>query len=1790
MTENLLVDDSQPEDLLDLSLSWDYVNKEKERSTRKAKQLDKLHKDLQPLNKEFEGTIPTRARNSSFHKNNQFTVVAAEFLNLSTKSELDQLFEDGFSKDEIESMLEQKYQEKKNFYTDLNVKNHKFKRKSFESWRSMSNSHSVTTNTFTSEEEFISQISKPQQLRLKRINNMPLKKFYLPSSKKQQTTGNATNSKKGKVKQAEEVSEIDSPFHPQPMRIARQDIPNEAGLLGVSSETDTDVQNSSLLILGESNDLKGFAFGNIEPKNVQSLPPESPEAERSVNSSPKIIRSDKLKFLETNSDITNHDSQLPNTQAELLDIFSEKKDTTTISSDQINDEPRDTPIQLPSSPGKIPDIPTVSSSEVAPANSDVNDNILSHRRNLRHRTIVNRNPYLVDRAEYLGLSTKYELIFMTEEGKSDDEILRFLDSKYQKRRKERKDKEVGFGPFSKLTFYDIMNSRNQVDAVSENINTDSLVGSYEVTADNSNSDQEFALSMDEQSEDDNDDLGDENIWNEIDKPQEQESEAVNLEMQKTVKPLTQSENCRFNLNEISFDADTTNFDGKTQKGKRRQKHSTFLKPFKKRKSLNDIVTTRASANQVNLSEPFSPRATFNPYSMNFLTLSDEETPDLKAPNDSKKGVRSPKQSEHGSNITASFSKDKKSVVSTLSGKFNVQAIKEIPSNTVMHQKNTELSSANKDAEKRKADLHKQKSSGNIFYHASDRSNYIFNRNANIGTYQEEVVKPLVLAQDPEIPSLELNLDFAKNTGLRLKQDQPNKNPETNTRESSKLLILWDKYQDTRNLNKQRYKFLINLKPLDYKSLKVPQSFLNSALLAKSLSENDFFYRSKPIKIDFLSTKMTFEMPLKAESTLSQLRAFHDILLGALKSNSFHKQQIKQLRKCLIQLLMILSNIKHDCPAILPQVGMEMNSFLNRYKKNVTNNEMVFCIFASYFLVYMKMFQKFLPISSEFSSSFKNTESWLSKKIVQHICNLSFEKIFLYPKSVLLESLHIFLKCTSNPWSYVGNLAQATEFDVLNVLNFLYFCNSYHSVEMDWEFFTTTLTNYCDKVEKQSNDSLSIKNLFASVLKLNRELKWELEDHLVVKMFRLLAEYKFDNTGALYSEKPTIYPNIPATDALTDSDGCLDIYFKILNIYTKQYLSENTKSLVERLIPIRSTSGYSPVQLQNRAKVLLMMVYSFDQDLSSSLESILNDMIRNGSLYSLKSSFALIRTIIRQTPRRPYNLVRKYLPLLISKINHLQPDREVFSIFKDLIFTVNELLNGQDISHLKRMIDFLGIILKFKYADNDNGFEVVINKSFLIISQQYEFLNGVEISEKDEIRLKRSLQEVSKNAKMRLLDENAKGFAMNRLYIKLWLYAGAKTRQPAIQLLYTEWNYFGNKQLRDKYELTFFTYLVQSFDVSTVKEEVLTVFFRHLAFLFTDLSSFYRNLVNQNLIMLKKDDHHFTNQCFQFKRIEITIQCLSSLFRENDEKMIYHVLQSFIVSLKGQLVNHEAKNFIKEVGLYLYTVANDRFDIPEWDYLVNKLKLETVEGSLSKKIQFVETVDETIFLLEKIYIASIAGNTYEDFRNQFLQLSKMQVSGTNLVLSLCGIVSFHVECILKLKSDHWAYLLHWMVNLRSYVIFQTCKQDLLLICQVFRNLSKLNTVYASNCKYRYYYLTALQNLYELLEWSLTIFWGFDDFKLFASNFWLFAGMDPVVDHTHSASVPISPVISSEQEVKLWNLYQTSNSILEGKIKNEYSEKDLYELESELKQRRSMLIKRWKLPKFHGSFLPGPPTSN
>ncbi|GMM46196.1 hypothetical protein DAPK24_027710 [Pichia kluyveri] len=1832
------VSDSQSDPLLDIDLSWDTLNTDKEKSTRKAHQLDRLRKSLKPLTNEYKESPTTRGRNTSFQKNNQFTVTAAEFLNLSSKNELDQLFQDGYTKNEIEDMLENKYAKKREFFTENKVKHHQFKRKTFESWRSVGSSNNLANDTFLDEEGLISSLDKSLKFKLRNINKKPLRLFRSKKSKSIQHTNYSeipkengilgssidenssliiTNEKSNISKNEVEIVDSSSVVNDDSNNEAQEtteknkfypdEIPNIESHLETIEENNDEEKNDSIEESIQDNNAGEPPSEHSQEHNIFSFleTQNSPIEKTSFNMQPSspFTSNQKQLFDELDTDLGTRTSF--NEDKDLEHVHNESIELIDASSNLQNDnenavmEMVEAELKKHRKDINIPEVFDVVHTENSFKVVPENEIISASGRHLRHRNIVNRNPYLVDRAEYLGLSTRYELISMENEGKSDDNIMHYLDTKYQKRRAERRDNDVGYGPYSKESFYKIMDGMNVLNETQNN-----LVG---LNVDD-NSDEEFSVDEEDNDNDlDNMDNGSEQGEDEED----DEEDDGNLELCKhDISPINAYKTKSLNSKRLKDNSKDISISGKRPKiskdnnpNSKRSKSSsntlrkshnqndiqiqeddqvfdfTIPKIPKSKKSIRDIV----SSTQISRST-----SSFKPYSMEFLSLSDEEVGPLNksAKQPSVASLESSEFKERGANYKEQTKK--LSVQRSLIDK-KVQNVKENKTLPYKRSSPTELKSPTKKAKKdsNKENKHKKGVIASSFAPVNDQ-NFVFSRRPNVETIEAEGVAPNILNNKitNNIPSFEI--DNARNTNVNLQTitSTDDKLPETENITNNSETVgnsidkNWGKFKSIKDIEERKYRFILCLKVNHYTELSVPDSFLNSSLLSKCLSEDQTYYRAKDIKIVFSSSSFVFQVPLKSESTYSKLQAFFDIMLGAIQVDIMNITELKQLRKCLIHIIMIISNAKKDCPDLLSKIGLEINSFLNKFKKITDPNALYYCIFAPYFLLFVKMLQNMLPEFSEYYSSFKKTEIWITKKFTSNIISIDFENLFIRKKTIALESLKLFLKCTNNPWMYITDAFEKSDIKILNLVNYLIFCSAYKKVEMDWEIFTKFLVKYANDITEDSEKKSEIKYLFASILKINRELGWELEDQLIVKLFRLLAEYKFENIGSSVSDKPSIYPNIPATDSLETDDGCLDIYFKLIDIFAKQYLTENTKQMIERIVPVRSTFGYSPIQLQNRAKVILMLVYIFDQDLLSGLESILTDMIRNGSIYSMKSALALLRTIIRSTPRRPYNTVRNFLPSIISKMKNMNTDREIFVNYKDLIIDVNSTLNGQDVSHMKRMLDFFSIILKLKFSDTYcETLETVYNSSFDIIRTQFEFTNGVDISNKDSSRIKKAIHDIAKYSKMRLIDEKLSSHSMKLSYLRYWLFSSSKNNDSAMQILYTDWNYFGNKEFRERFEVEFFNYLVTWFDVSSVIKDVLMVFFKHLTNFNSDIFEFYNSILEAEIITVSKDKFKNLNKMtFQQMREKITIMCLSQLFQSKQESPedIKLIIEDIVSVLYKQLNDYSARDFIRNISFYLFTVAENKIDLPEWKILMNKLKIETIAESLHKKLQFVETVDDIALVLEKSYISSLATNEYSKFETQFSKVNTNNENYSNNTKAMCALITFHIERIKTAHTLHWIHFTNWMQNLGNYVSAHFNQPDIFDIMHLFCALGDLKSIFIESEEYHFYYYHSLTTLYNLFDKIAAFMFGFADQRIFLKNADILLGMDPNNDAQRSENKGINHfdvLLDNSLKQRLSSLFDNSHSLLVNKVSYQNDGKVISYMEKELKVLRVKIANKW-----------------
>lgn len=1695
--------DSQPDTTNDTAITWNDIEREKNVMTRKEKQLDKLHKDLYPLTKEFEDIPVSKIRHSSFQKNNQFTVLTAEFLNLSSKNELNNLFESGYSKEEIENMLENKYQEKKSFFTTSGIKKHKFRRKNFSSWITMTNSHFASTNTFMSEEELLIQLDKHQKLQLKRINSKPLKRFL--------------------------KKEI----------ILNTSIPAESGILPSSKNTGVD----------------SFTREDIQPEEKKQFPQIASKIDTTENDEELFeqdardndVASDLSSVQELNTEITSPILHVEPNSIENIPSSGDDSTTDLPENDfQLNNI-------VPTSPPSIP--------------LNVQSEPHSNGRSLRNRTIVNRNPYLVDRAQFYGLATKNELLHLEERGLTEDEIIQYLEKEFQKGR----NKSIG----GYKTFLELINDQK---ADKTNIHEDTQTFEPPI----SDMDTDFSLDEDEP----------------VIEADEERPSDNNDSYENEVKLIYEYQ--------IQKDHNSGNFATKSKRSKKPQYSNTLssltLTPEVEPQTNSKHRKIKTTVEK--MLESVEPRiltgSSEDPYNLDFLTLSDDEMSKDVSSKYHEVGPISDDiiSSDHIDSRVDNDNYGRKSDFSTsLAQTFKNNQIKKprLTTNGSVLKRlgNSLIVGGNK---KRKLVMEGTKNSdhhsdkGNLpnhrhiehknpvkskdviggYYIPITDSSFMFSRKPNEQTVQLERNTKQITNNEIIQSVVSLDIQNAKNT-LTIANRASEKESDETKLFQEKIIQKWNSLNEMK-IEDKRLNFILRLKRDGFDDFSYNDKLSKSPLIERTLDSADIFYRKKNIKLEFMGSCITFDVPLKSDS-LSKIVAFLNLLYGSIVDKKLTKQHLKHLRKALIYIMMVISNIKQDCPNLIDKIGLELNHFLNKIKKLETD-KLIMCNITIFHTYYFIVILKSLSPTSELYTSFTNSKKWLESKYFEYFLGIPFEQIFINKKPILLSTLELFMKSREFDDKIMPSDLNLCRIDVLNLINLFYFMNTRRSYKQSWNIVFPILNFYGDSKNCISSQLTQIKGIFIFVHKLCFDWKWNIENELLIKLFRILAENKFENIGSLVTPKPTLYPNSVATVGLMVEDGCLDIYFKILELFSRQYMTESSKSVIERLIPVRTTFEYNDIQLQNRAKVLLIMSSVFDQDLSNAIESILMDMIRNGTAYSIRASLGLLQTLVKFSSRKPYALIKKFLPLLIKKVNTNNINDGIRNILKDLIMCVKVLLDGEDVSYLIRLLDFVTIILQLQTSNNDSILTSAYNHVFDLVMKQFEFLSFVEVSAKDKKRIDKKLHEIISLAKIRLT-ENSQFLDSIEVYLKFWVFSSSKLNQPVAQLVYSEWYYFSDEKFRNRYEINFFELVTQYFEFTPVIEEIFVVLFRNIATGSKDTSMLLTILASKSVISLESSIHNMLkSKTLLANKYSITRACLASLFKMNNDKLIEKVMREFFSTLKSEYQNFHSRDYVKETCVYIYNVnhSSKKYDFPDWDFLVEELNLGNMMHSITRKLQFIHSIDDISIIFEKAYISNVLNQTLEKFEDQFVKFTLNSSSFNENIVSLCAIISYHVNEIVKLNDTHWIHLEHWVRYFADYCQALTSKVSIESILNLLLVLSKHKKLFVTHYKYRYYYYKIICHVYRLLDWITSMFVGFSDFSKWCRSIFLFASIDYNV---HLEAPNVNSNNNIELEKKLHHLF--SSLITQEKLTLVTDEKKIYDLEMELPLLQEKLIEKWGIKK-------------
>lgn len=1743
-------------------------------SSQRARKVRRVANDLKPQGIAFQHAPSGRRRRATFAQNYQFTVRAAEFLNLASRDELNNLYNEGYDADAIERLLERKYRKKQRLWYSSGVVHHRFKRRSVEAWiRVMDDASIFNSNTTLDEDQLMKELDSNERRRLKIINDIPLDAFS------------------GEASSSEETSDIE--------RNGPNTVPGDRSIVELNtSQQDAEADADSQIKLPS------------KIRAVHNIPDDSQQIERNEN----LQHASQVTDTHSSQGISQNTAASESSIQLLDNIFDEVSNVESVTISPKRHKYVDiskvlsSPVQLmqASEAKDICSMEPPSSPHLQPRTE------LVQGRRLRHRNIVNRNPYMVDRAEYLGLSTPVELSEMAESGKTDDEIIAYLDEVYQMRRAKRKESGYGYGPYSKQTFKEVMElplGGGAGNPATLEVRDDD---DFETQGqENDDDDEDNNPSIDGEFDNTFDLIDDQFVTKRKNTFSERSPKPPLLQPyeQLTTSNLTEAsshalqgsaiEDKRFCANPLLHRENKLS----TLSEKPKLKHPPPGNPVPKEhvRSVTNSASTETTFEYTSRKPPIINQdvsvytksyKAFNDPLLD-LAFSDTEEDDTRKTSkrvsedtsESRKlkvihrqpmirvtpslGVATLQRSNTGFPKTKNTSKrDPTMRTEELPRSKSLNSIKRAKDSFTPDHESTE-------GDEKGAPRKKPKKASQILaasYAPKTNTHFEFNRDIIKGSFQAEGISAFFKKQHADIGTEpKFNPEAARGINVikepRVSRIADNENWKT-------MRKLWHWNQDESDLNDRRLKVLLELKPEHFSEFDTTSKLITSNVIKSVHNMDASYYHKSNVVIELDKSSNIIQFPISSASTVMKaVKDFFTFLGVALRGGKLSNQRLVQIRKSLINLVRLCWNLKRDLPSALVDIGLQMNEFMNSLKEHPPDPES-FCFFSPFLLVCMFLFQRFLGSQSEHYATFQKSARWIQKRFVLNFFQIQYQLFYIPENKVYFEALNLFLMFSKNAWDIITD--QAVKLNPVDVTCALYFMTQSERIEADWAFFIQHLTKY-ESMQKHGESDSQIERLAREVcvlvIKINQELNWDIDPQVLIKTFRLLSAHKFNNIGSKRKPKATIYPfNEPETLIPAPEDGCLDLYFKLLTAFAQGYIKNCSSSgyqlsfLETDLTPGSTLNGYTSVQLQNRAKVILMLWIIFDKDVVAYLTNIIEFMLKEHSFYSVKSAISLLRLVATRMSRKPIVTSLKFLPQIIENVNSLQDENELNVEFKELLATLKSNIVSDEQLPMKYVLQCMIYLMKLA---NMEAFEESVQSIFEAISESWTFSMQV-VTDKDKQKVDKLLDKLGTLSKKRLVGKSS-SHNLKKVFLKFWMFSRVKLGMTAPKIYFQEWMNIGSDQVRERFDLTFFSLLVEAPAVFDVKGEVIAGFYKHLANEKADVRPLFRGIIR--MVDFPTDMSKFsmlTAEEFAKRRIEFTVKALSAIVGKCSagDDCAKNTMNSFIKTMRARYDIEIDSQFIREVSTYLYTVLGDVLETPEWKYIETKLKLETVTGSLSKQIAYASDISTSRLMtsIVKSYIAAIINGELATFTSDFKNLFIGTESSMKLVTAVCNIVSFHIYAIKKGGWEFgWIHVNFWLKMISSMLEYSWLRLDFLSILEVLKETSTLSAYYAKVNTCIYYYHDSVRVIYIIIRMLSNQLKGVSEGIHLCENLALFAGMDP--HFMNQFAYHQGKLVSGDDETLLAKTFHQNSLILKSKYYLVQNQQMIFEMSEKASRERS-----------------------
>lgn len=959
----------------------------------------------------------------------------------------------------------------------------------------------------------------------------------------------------------------------------------------------------------------------------------------------------------------------------------------------------------------------------------------------------------------------------------------------------------------------------------------------------------------------------------------------------------------------------------------------------------------------------------------------------------------------------------------------------------------------------------------------------------------------------------------------------------------------------------------------YEELKLkPNSFIYSKLFQECLKLDGEYLQIDSLEFTLLSVNFTIQTFQDCPECPSLLQGLFQTLQSLLISKKgIPKRTITSLRKCMIQLAQLFWALKKSNHSMLTQLEMLLLTFVKQ-ELQFSMNRKLQLLTIPYEMILVNLVAKFLRSENvSIFNEFDTVQSLLERQYVSVFCSIDSQKMYHYlsagggTHSMFLESACIFLSICPNPWKYVVDLS--SHLKITSILGFLYFCHSKIPTLVDWEYFINRL----DLLKNEMQPSKWIL-VFSSIPKVIKDLSWNFDEAVLLRMYRVLSYRHFENIGSK-RHKSLWYSSLPVSIDIAASDGCLDIYVKMLILYVTHFITPNKKaSLLEKIVPIASIQTSTIESLRNRANLMLVLSYLFKQNFVGHYKVIMKGFLDyhtdEGYVAASELLFVLCRYYFSQLHTIPIKIIREVLPTIVNYMNEKQ--NNISSLSESLRNIVDCFINAltsetNQIRKLHQTVVFSSIFLKMKDVNPDSKIIYILHKILdillkMMLETQPETLERISDSWRDD--LISSLKNI-------ILSPNINSDVLKVQCVSAWICISARLHITAGSVAYIQWPYFGTEDLRSYLELPFYTSMLKYYqprDIEFLQDELLIALIKYLPVPKAKFFDEYFTILSSQDFM--KEYIHFKNGLnvsnltrndIDIFKQQISVKVLSCIVvhvhKKSSQQKNFNLLLLFIKSLAKQYdiaKKHKSdfnqyRTYAIRMVRYLSTVLDTQLnDIPEFLILKRELSINKLSISLGDELDSMAGVDEIYSLLMNEYIHSLKNEDFSHFQNELVSygLGGEVFIGTDesnsLIIFLACLVSAHIE-LLNTLSRSWIHLGNWFSILSTLLCEKPIltKDELVHIIKVLTLMTKVSGT--AKYPYTYYEVISVTNVYRILARIDLYLSGFEDRKEFVNSLDTLRGLDSNVVLNVNRNLFL-PLASAELKAKVKSIYSENASLL------------------------------------------------